>query len=76
MTHIAPFVGLQIEKAAAVVYVYGREDRVYYIGVDFKRVLKDAEERYVKAGPLISELNARKLAHLICRGLNNSYIGS
>lgn len=75
MTLVAPCVELLIEKAAAIVYVYGREDRVYYEGVDFKRVLKDAEERYVKAGPLISELNARKLAHLICRGLNNSRIG-
>lgn len=75
MINIAPCVGLRVEKAAAVVYVYGREDRVYYEGVDFKRVLKDAEERYVETGPLISELNARKLAHLICRGLNNSRIG-
>jgi hypothetical protein len=73
---IAPCVGLKIEKAAAVVYVYGREDRIYYKGVEFRRVLSDIEEKYVNAGPLMSELNAKKLAHLICRGLNNSCIGS
>ena len=70
---ITPCVSVQIERTAATVYVYGREDRTYYSGVNlsFRNIVEDVRERYVNAGPLIPESCAKVLAHLIYTGLTD-----
>ncbi|MCR5728206.1 MAG: hypothetical protein K6G24_12160 [Lachnospiraceae bacterium] len=68
---ITPCVSVMVERTAATVYVYGREDRTYYSGVNlsFRNILEDVKERYVNAGPLMPESCAKILAHLIFQGL-------
>ena len=68
---ITPCVSVMVERTAATVYVYGREDRTYYSGVNlsFRNIMEDVKERYVNAGPLMPESCAKILAHLIFLGL-------
>ena len=71
---ISNCVSLNIERTAAIVYVYEHEDRIYYEGVNlsFRSVFEDARERYVEAGPLMPEHCAKRLAHLIYTGLTDT----
>ncbi len=68
---ITPCVSVLVGRTSATVYVYGREDRTYYFGagLSFRSIVEDVKERYVNAGPLMPEPCAKKLAHLIYRGL-------
>lgn len=66
-------VSVQIERTAAIVYVYDREDRTYYKGINlsFRSVYEDIRERYVNSGPLLPEHCAKRLAYLIYTGLTD-----